>query len=138
MDPQTLNRTANHFSKTMNLHREISITEGQGPVPVLMTLDEIIKAGKVTNSYQTFVLGWLSEFFKNGCRSAALELESPISFESAATSTAVVNAIKSLSPENQVQLAQYLKDCIAAGESALHAKSMSIVDWMRYVLRRQD
>lgn len=107
-------------------------------MPVVLTLDEIIKAGRVTNSYQTFVLGWLSEFFKNGMKSAALHLENPISFESGATSTEVVNALKSLSPENQVQLAQYLKDCIAAGESALHARSMSVVDWTYYVLRRQD
>ena len=122
----------------MKLHREISITEGQGPVPVIMILDEIIKAGKVTNPYQTFVLGWLSEFFKNGLKSASLHLESPVTFESGATSTVVVNALKSLSPENQVQLAQYLKDCIAAGESALHCHTMTVEDWMRYVIQRQD
>jgi len=122
----------------MKLHQEIAITEGQGPVPVKLTLAEIIKDGKVTNPYQTYVLGWLSEFFKNGLKSIDLELESPITFGSAATSTAVQSALKSLSPEDQVMLAQYLLDCIDAGESALHNREMSLIDWQRYVLQRQD
>ena len=122
----------------MNLHREIAVTEGQGPVPVKLTLDEIIVAGKATNHYHIFVLAWLSEFFKNGLKSAALELENPITFNSNATSTVVIDSLKSLSPENQVQLAQYLKSCVDAGESLLHAKEMSVLDWQKYVLRRQD
>lgn len=122
----------------MQLHRELSITEGQGPVPVKLTLAEIIKDGKVTNSYQTYVLGWLSEFFKNGLKSIDLELESPITFGSQATSTVVQSALKAMSADEQVQLAQYLMDCIDMGESALHNREMSIVDWSRYVLQRQD
>lgn len=124
----------------MKLHQQISspfLVDSQGPVPVKMTLDEIIKAGKVTNPYQIFVLGWLSEFFKDGLKSAKLELENPITFNSGATSTAVVDGLKGMSPENQVQLAQYLKDCIDAGESALAHKDLSIVDWMRYVTQAQ-
>ena len=122
----------------MQLHRELSITEGQGPVPVKLTLAEIIRAGKVTNPYQTFVLGWLSEFFKNGLKSIDLDLESPITFGSAATSTVVQDALKSMSPEDQVMLAQYLLDCIDAGESALYNREMSLHDWQRYVLQRHD
>lgn len=122
----------------MKLHREIAITEGQGPVPVKLTLAEIIKDGKVTNSYQTFVLAWLSEFFKNGMKSISLDLEGPISFGSAATSTNVQTALKSLSPEDQVLLAQYLMDCIDQGESALHAREMDVIEWQKYVLQRQD
>ncbi len=128
----------------MKLHQAISsqdttrLAEAQGPVSTALTLDEIISAGKVTNHYQIFVLGWLSEFFKNGLRSASLELENPVPFESGATHTDVVNALKALTPENQVQLAQYLKDCLVAGESALHNKNLSIVDWMRFVLQKQD
>jgi hypothetical protein len=121
----------------MKLHREISITEGQGPVSVKLTLDEIISAGKVTNPYQSFVLGWLSEFFKKGLKSVSLQLENPIDFESQATHTTVVTAIKALSATQQVQLAQYLKDCIDAGESLLHTKDLDVVEWMRYVLQAQ-
>ncbi len=121
----------------MKLHRQVSMFEGQGPVPVQLTLDEIIRDGKVTNPYQIFVLGWLSEFFKNGHKSAALQLENPIDFESRATHTEVVSSLKALSPENQVQLAQYLKDCISAGESALKEPKSTVVDWMRFVLQKQ-
>ena len=128
----------------MKLHREVTIAqslglaEAQGPVSVILSLDEIIKAGKVTNPYHIYVLGWLSEFFKNGLKSIDLELESPISFESGATSTAVVDSLKSMSPENQVQLALYLKDCIAQGESALYQKDSSVPEWMSYVIHKQD
>lgn len=126
----------------MKLHRMIAL-EGQGPVPVGLTLDEIIKAGKVTNPYQSFVLGQLSEFFKNkspngDIKSANYQLETPIDFESKATSTALVNAIRALEPEKAVALAQYLKDCIQAGESALYDNDMDVVDWMHFVLRKQD
>lgn len=128
----------------MKLHRSISImeqyglTEAQGPVSVMLTLDEIIKAGKVTNPYQIYVLGWLSEFFKNGLKSASLELENPVPFESGATSTKVVDELKSLLPDQQVTLAQYLKDCVTAGECALHHRDLDIVDWMRFVIKKQD
>lgn len=128
----------------MKLHRSIStieqygLTEAQGPVSVMLTLDEIIKAGKVTNPYQTYVLGWLSEFFKNGLKSASLELENPVPLESGATSTAVVNELKSLLPEQQVALAQYLKDCVQAGECALHHKDLDIAEWINFVCRKQD
>jgi hypothetical protein len=121
----------------MKLHRQISMCEGQGPVPLNLTLDEIIRDGKVTNPYQIFVLGWLSEFFKNGLKSTALQLENPIDFESRATSSEVVSTLKAMTPENQVQLAQYLKDCISAGECALKDQKSTVVDWMRYVLRKQ-
>lgn len=121
----------------MRLHQEISVFEGQGPVPVKLTLDEIISAGRATNHYQIFVLAWLSEFFKNGLKAASLHLENPVTIGSNATSTEVINSLKQLSPENQVQLAQYLKDCIDVGESLLHSKEMNIQDWTRYVLQAQ-
>jgi len=122
----------------MKLHQQIATFEGQGPVPVKLTLNEIIRAGKVTNPYQTFVLGWLSEFFKNGLKSADLELETPITFESRATTTELVSELKAMSPADHVALAQYLIDCIDAGESALHDQHMKIGDWIKFVLRKQD
>lgn len=125
----------------MKLHRMIAL-EAQGPVPLGMILDEIIRAGKITNPYQSFVLGQLSEFFKNKSpngemKSLDFQLETPIDFESQATSTMVVNAVRSLTPEKAVALAQYLKDCIQEGECALHDENMNIVDWIHYVLRVQ-
>jgi len=121
----------------MKLHRLVTIAEGQGPISVKLTLDQIIQAGKVTNPYQTFVLGWLSEFFKNGLKSASLQLENPIDFESQATHTDFVNKLRALAPADAVALAQYLKDCVDAGECALHDQKSNVVDWIHYVLQRQ-
>ncbi len=102
----------------MELHREISITEGQGPVPVRLTLDEIINAGKVTNPYQIFVLSWLSEFFKDGPLTGSLEVGNPTTFMDA-TKTANIEIFKSMSPADQVALAEYLKACVAGSENHL-------------------
>lgn len=120
----------------MKLHQEVSIVEGQGPVPVKMTLDEIIKAGKITNHYQTFVLSWLSEFFKDGPAAADLETGNPTTFQDA-TKTANINVIKSLSPEEQVQLAIYLKACVEASENHL-ADSGDVFGTIRRSARVQE
>lgn len=120
----------------MKLHQQI--IEAQGPVSVKLTLGEIIRAGKVTNHYQLFVLAWLSEFFKNGLKSAALHLEMPVTFDSRATSTTVIDALKAMSPQQHVELAQYLSDCVDAGESLLANSSKTAVEWINFVLRKQD
>ena len=121
----------------MKLLQQIAVFEGQGPVPAKLTLAEIIRSGKVTNPYQSFMLGVLSEFFKNGNKSLSLQLEAPINFESKATTSALVSEIRSMTPEEHVQLAQYLSDCIDAGESALHDQSMDLQKWIKYVLHAQ-
>jgi hypothetical protein len=125
----------------MKLHRVVA-NEAQGPIPVGLILDAIIKNGKVTDNYQHFVLGQLSEFFSklssNGdIKSADYQLENPIDFESKATSTMLVQAIRDLADADAVALAQYLKDCIEAGESALRDHDMSVIGWMHYVLAKQ-
>jgi len=125
----------------MKLHRVVA-NEAQGPIPVGLILDAIINNGKVTDNYQHFVLGQLSEFFStlssNGdIKSADYQLENPIDFESKATSTVVVQAVRLLSDSDAVALAQYLKDCIATGESALRDRDMNVVGWMHYVLAKQ-
>jgi hypothetical protein len=102
-----------------------------------LTLKEVIAAGKVTNPYQLFVLGHLATFFKNGLKSVDLNLENPISFNTDATSSALKAEMLKLSDAEHVKLAQYLLDCIAAGESMLHDQSMSGIDWVNFVLRKQ-
>lgn len=120
----------------MRLHQ--SILEVQGPVNVSLTLREIVVAGKATNSYHIFTLARISEFFKNGLKSASLHLQSPIDFESKATSTVLLNTIKGMPPEQQVELAEYLLNCIDEGESTLKHPEASTEAWIRLVLRAQD
>lgn len=102
-----------------------------------LTLQDIIKHGKVSDPYQLLVLGQLAEFFKNGGRSANLELEGPTSFNNAATSAVVKAALQGLSDLEHVALAQYLLDCIAAGECMVHDQKSNVVDWMNMILRHQ-
>ncbi len=102
-----------------------------------LTLQEIVQAGKVTNPYQLFVLGHVAQFFKNGLKSADLHLETPISFNTDATSSAVKEAMKSLSDAEHVKLATYLLDCITAGECLLYDKELSTLDWAHFVLAKQ-
>lgn len=102
-----------------------------------LTLKEIISAGKVTNPYQLFILGHMSEFFKNGCKSVDLYLENPIGFNDASATTAMKEALLAMSDADHVKLAQYLLDCTAAGESMLWNRGQSAVDWMHFVLGKQ-
>lgn len=121
----------------MKLHQQV-VFEMQGPVPTMITLDEIIRDGKVTNHYQIFVLSWLSEFFRLGYKSASLQLENPIVMGSETTKTSNIEALKALSPAEQVRLAEFLKDSIAYGEALVKGKDMDPVAWMRFVLHKQD
>lgn len=102
-----------------------------------LTLQEIVNAGKVTNPYQLFVLGHVSQFFKNGLKSADLHLETPISFNTDATSSAVKAAMQALSDADQVKLATYLLDCITAGECMLYDKEAELAAWIGFVLQKQ-
>lgn len=122
---------------SFSLLQQVVLLEGQGPVSVKLTLGEIISAGKVTNPYQIYVLAWLSEFFKNGLDAASLHLEMPVTLGSNATSSAVMNGLKSMAPEDQVHLAQYLSDCIDAGESIFADRQKDVLDWTRFVLQKQ-
>lgn len=119
----------------MNLHRTV-LNEGYGEQLVALTLDEVIKNGKVTNPYQTFVLCWLSEHFRSGEKSLAPGLRPPGGL--GATSTAVVESIKALTPEEAVKLAQFLKDCITVADPKAWGSDLAVADWMKFVLRKQD
>lgn len=129
---------------SMDLHKAI-IAENEivpgapkhSTMLVDLTLQEIVAAGKVTNPYQLFVLGHVAQFFKNGLKSADLHLETPISFNTDATSTEVKEAMKSLSDAEHVQLASYLLQCITAGECMLYCKDQSLAQWTNFVLQRQ-
>lgn len=126
----------------MKLHQQI-VNEGHGPVPAVMILDEIIRDGKITNHVQLYTLARISEFFRlnHGRRSISLQMEDPVDFESRATSTAMIEALSAMSDADHAALAQHLKDAVAYGEAAVHCKQCDghdPVEWIRFVLRRQD
>lgn len=100
-----------------------------------LTLGEIIAAGKVTNPYQLFVLGHVSQFFKNGLKSVDLYLDS-IALD-VGTSSVLKDALLKMSDLEHVKLATYLLDCIKAGESLLHDTGSSMMDWINFVQCKQ-
>jgi len=119
------------------------IIENHSPGLVDLTLQRIIDNGECADTHHVFTLSYMSHFFKNGLKGANFELEQPtIGFETepggGPTGSASINFIKSLTAEEQVSLAQYLLSCIKVGECALYDKSSNVVDWMKYVLRKQD
>lgn len=121
----------------MSLLQDIVITEGQGPVPVQLTLQEIIKAGKITNGYQTFVLAWLSEFFKDGAKPLSL-LGSPVSAGAlGATSLDTISMIKSLDSDSAVAFAQYLLDLTLLSEPPLTSSVLSPAEFVQFALSKQ-
>jgi hypothetical protein len=111
---------------------------GHSTQQVDLTLQEIVDAGRVTNPYQLFVLGRMAMFFKRGLKSADLQLENPVNFESGETSSELKSELEGLSDAERVSLAQYLLDCIKAGECMLYDQQMKIGEWIRFVLRKQD
>lgn len=129
----------------MNLHQKVIFENefvygapGHATQLIDLTLQEIVTAGKVTNAYQLFILGRVAGFFKNGLKSVDLHFENPVNYGDESTTTAVKDALKAMTDAEHVKLAQYLLDCIVAGESMLHDSSCHVADWIHYVLQRQD
>lgn len=103
-----------------------------------LTLKEIVQAGRVTNPYQLYALAKVSGFFRNGLKSVDLQMENPVTYGDDSTSAAVKEALVKMSDAEHTKLAQYLLDCITVGECLLHNKEQNIVEWMHFVLRKQD
>lgn len=120
----------------MKLHQQIQ--EMTGPVPHELILAKIIQDGDVTDHYQVLVLSILSGFFKAGPQSANGSLSGILPLSSDATQVSVIEAIKSLSPSDKVNLASYLLSCLTVGSSALHNAQMSSSDWIRFVLQKNN
>jgi hypothetical protein len=104
---------------------------------VNLTLQEIVSGGGISNPYQLFVLGKMARFFKDGLKSADLELETPVNYGSGETDSALKVEMQKLTNEECVHLAAYLLDCIDAGEAALYCEGMDTVAWINFVLQRQ-
>jgi hypothetical protein len=124
--------------KTVNVG-EYNLSEGVIPVHLSMTLDQIIAAGKITNSIQTFTLGGLLSMFKDG---GPLRWPRDLNSYAMTTSSDVIDAIKELSGNEAVEMAEWLKQQLIAPVAFETDPQMSpqadIVKWMRYVLKKQD
>lgn len=118
---------------------EYDLTEGVIPVHVTMTLEQVISAGKVTNSVQHFIMAGLVGLFKDG---GPARWPRDLNAYPMATGTEVLEAIKSLTPAESVEMAQWLLESLQNPASfeamPFAAPQMDVVGWMRHVLRKQD
>lgn len=91
----------------------VNLKEGVIPIHITMTLDDIIAAGQTTNAVQTFVLAGLIDMFKDG---GPYRWPREINYYNASTMGAnsdMVDAVKSLQPKEQVEVAEWLQSRLA-------------------------
>ena len=119
---------------------DYDLTEGVIPVHITMTLEQIITAGKVTNSVQNFVMAGLVSMFKDG---GPARWPRDLNAYSMATSSDLIEAVKTLSDTEAVGVATWLYNQLQAPatfESNPYScanPQMQPVEWMRWVLHKQ-
>lgn len=118
---------------------EYDLTEGVIPVHLTMTLEQVISAGKVTNNVQYFVMAGLIGLLKDG---NLARWPRDLNAYPMNTSSAVIDAVKNLTPAESVEMATWLLETLKqteALESSMYSNhSMNPTDWVKWVLRRQD
>jgi hypothetical protein len=118
---------------------EVSLAEGVIPVHIAITLDQIINAGKVTNSVQYFILAGLISMFKDG---GPTRWPRDLNSYSMSTSSEQIDAIKTISDNEAVELAKWLgqelMNPVNFETNPYANSSQDVVEWIRFVLKKQD
>lgn len=117
---------------------EVNLAEGVIPVHISMTLDQIINAGKVTNSVQYFILAGLISMLKDG---SPTRWPRDLNSYGMSTSSEQIDAIKTISDSEAVELATWLgnelQNSVNFETNPYASPQMDIVGWIRWVLKRQ-
>lgn len=117
---------------------EYSLTEGVIPIHLQMTLEQIVSSGKVTNNVQYFILAGLASMFKDG---GPFRWPRDLNAYPMATGSAMLEAVKGLTPSEAAGLAAWLLEQLGAVseyEASKGSQDQRISDWIRYVLKKQD
>lgn len=121
---------------------EYDLNEGVIPVHLTMTLEQIVRDGKVSNPVQTFIMAAMIEMFKNG---GPTRWPRDLNAYEMATSADLIDAVKSLSDAESANMAMWLLSAlqVPAGfernpYTSYCNPQLNIVDWIRWVLRKQD
>lgn len=123
--------------KTVNVG-EYNLSEGVIPVHLTMTLEQVVSAGKVTNNVQHFVIAGLLGMFKDG---DPLKWPRDLNSYPMCTGSETLEAVKSLSPEESVELASWLLEALknpASYESSSCHDCKSMTEWIKWVKKKQD
>lgn len=116
------------------------LSEGVIPVHLTMTLEQVISAGRVTNNVQHFIMAGLINMFKEG---GPYRWPRDLMTYSMATGSEIIEAVKTLSDSEAVEMAQWLLNELqtpASFESNpwVCPSPTDTVGWMKWVLKKQD
>lgn len=119
---------------------DYNLLEGVIPVHLTMTLEQVITAGRVTNNVQHFIMAGLINMFKEG---GPYRWPRDLMTYSMATGSEIIEAVKTLSDSEAVEMAKWLLNELqtpASFESNpwVCPSPTDAVGWMRWVLKKQD
>lgn len=136
----------------MKLHEIKPLKESTTPIHISMLLQEICKAGKITNMAQTLVVAQMVQLFKIGLADAnnpavymgkAEAAQKPRYAWEEKTPKALIDEIKALSGEDACKLASWclIRLGMVEAEEKLEQyrdPSTSLAQWISYVTKAQD
>lgn len=122
---------------------EVDLKEGVIPVHITMTLEQVIREGKITNNVQTFIMAGLVDMFKGGGPYRWPRDFNLYGASTWGTSSDMIEAVRALQPSEQSQIAQWLLERIVniAGYESdpfCHNPQMDVASWMKMVLVKND
>lgn len=117
----------------------VSLTEGVIPVHLTMTLDQIVDEGRVTNSVQYFTLAGLINMFKDG---GPYRWPRDINSYEMATGADIIEAVKTLSDAESVNIATWLRQALEKPGSfetncQMSSHPTDTVGWVKWALSKQ-
>ena len=117
----------------------VDLNEGIIPIHISMTLGQIIRDEKITNNVQYFILASLIEMFKNG---SPHRWPRDMNSYEMVTSSDELDAVKSLSSQEIVQIANWLffqlKSPATFETNPYYCNPhATTVDWVKTVLQHQ-
>lgn len=128
------------LNEVKNLGTDFNLCEGTIPVHLTMTLEQVITSGRVTNNVQHFIMAGLINMFKEG---GPYRWPRDLMTYSMATGSEIIEAVKTLSDSEAVEMAQWLLNELqtpASFESNpwVCPSPTDAVGWMKWVLKKQD
>ena len=133
----------------MKLNEIKQVNESSTPIHMTMILQEVIKAGKVTNMIQYVILAQLVEMFKyaaqrdNQQSAEYVSGASPRYVYEFPTPKQIYDELKSLDDKDKVNLAKWCLSQLSASEVLENnAKwcnpQMGLAQWIQWVNQKQD
>jgi hypothetical protein len=118
---------------------EYNLAEGVIPVHVLMTLEQVISAGQITNSVQNFIMAGLISMFKDG---GPTRWPRDLNAYAMATSSDLVEAVRGMSATETVDMAKWLLEKLAIPatfeSNPFCNNAMQTNEWVKWVLSKQE